>query len=125
MNGPFDLHQYFCFTCRSTDWIIFHLFGSFGTVFTFDNFFTVFTFDNFFTFFTVFNCFPFHCFSFFFKDLATASEDNYTFNVVRKILQVVVPALPAKHMHAVMNVFVGSFGKMELVFLDNFWVFCC
>jgi hypothetical protein len=55
--------------------------------------------------------------------LATASEDNYTFNVVRKILQVVVPALPAKHMHAVMNVFVGSFGKMELVFLDNFWVF--
>ena len=111
MNGPFDLHQYFCFTCRSTDWIVFNFFGSFGTVFTFDNFFTV------------FNCFPFHCFSLFFKDLATASEDNYTFNVVRKILQVVVPALPAKHMHAVMNVFVGSFGKMELVFLDNFWVF--
>ena len=77
------------------------------------------------TFFTFFNCFPFHCFSLFFKDLATASEDNYTFNVVRKILQVVVPALPAKHMHAVMNVFVGSFGKMELVLLDNFWVFCC
>ena len=41
-----------------------------------------------------------------------ASEDNYTFNVVRKILQVVVPALPARYMHKVMDVFVSSFDLM-------------
>merc|ERR1712127_729001 len=51
-------------------------------------------------------------FSFVGKDLATASEDNYTFNVVRKILQVVVPALPARYMHKVMDVFVSSFDLM-------------
>ena len=51
-------------------------------------------------------------FSFIGKDLATASEDNYTFNVVRKILQVVVPNLKNKHMYSVMNVFVNAFDTM-------------
>jgi hypothetical protein len=59
MNLPFDLHQYFCFTRRSTDWIIVNFFGSFGTVFTFALFsllitfslFSLFSFSLFFTFF--------------------------------------------------------------------------